>query len=144
MVSDLKTFAYKGCKIAAIFFFYFFFLANFALLARLSASVERCFVSRMRDFLCGVSRTDLFYRFVTRRSWRSTCSEICVLPWGILVALEKGIFSPLALSGTALQTPLSIMYSLKDWVRVFSICLYDRKLGWPLGHTYKSLNFQKK
>ena len=50
-----KTFAYKGFKITAHFFF--FFSANFALLAGffllsvlLSALVERCFVFGMRDF----------------------------------------------------------------------------------------------
>ena len=50
-----KTFAYKGCKINAQFFLVFF--CEFSLTSRiffvlllLSASVERCFVSRMRDF----------------------------------------------------------------------------------------------
>ena len=56
MVSDLNTFAYKGCKIAALK--KLVFSSNFALLAcfflvlvLLSALVERCFVSRMWNFL---------------------------------------------------------------------------------------------
>ena len=56
MVSDLKTFPYKECKISPQNQ-KFSFSANFALLAGfflvlvlLSALVERCFVSRMRDF----------------------------------------------------------------------------------------------
>ena len=55
-VSDIKTFAYKGCKIIAIFFFFFlfsrpilFYFLDYLLLMLLSASVERCFVSRMQD-----------------------------------------------------------------------------------------------
>ena len=55
MVSDFKTFTNKGCKMAAQQ--KFVFLANFALLNRillvlvlLSISVERFFVSGMRDF----------------------------------------------------------------------------------------------
>ena len=63
MVSDLKTFAHQGCTIAAqiiiitIIFCLYFFCVKFCLTSRiflvsvlLSASVERCFVSRMRDF----------------------------------------------------------------------------------------------
>ena len=55
MVSDLKTFVHKGCQIAAQK--KGFFQVSFALLSwdffvslLLSASVERFFVSRMRDF----------------------------------------------------------------------------------------------
>ena len=52
MVSDLNFFAYKWCKIAAIFFFGEFYLTSriFLVSVVLSASVERCFFSRMRDF----------------------------------------------------------------------------------------------
>ena len=59
MVSELKTFTNKGWKIAAqrttqknLFFFGEFCLTSKILLVsvQLSASVERCFVSRIRDF----------------------------------------------------------------------------------------------
>ena len=54
MVSDLKFFAYKGCKIAAqkiCCFFIEFCLTSkiFLVLVLLSISVETCFVSRTRD-----------------------------------------------------------------------------------------------
>ena len=55
MVSDLKFFAYKGCKIAAqkICCFFSKFCPTsriFLVLVLISASVETCFVSRTRDF----------------------------------------------------------------------------------------------
>ena len=54
IVSDLKTWAFKGCKIAAqekkLFLANFDLLAGFLSLVLLSASVERCFVSCMQDF----------------------------------------------------------------------------------------------
>ena len=56
MVSDLKTFAHKGCKIAArkekSFLFGKFCLTSriFLVSVLLSGSDERFFVSRMRDF----------------------------------------------------------------------------------------------
>ena len=57
VVSDLTTFAYKGCKIAAHFFFGKFCPTSRILLVLvlLSASVERCFVSRMRDFVNAIT-----------------------------------------------------------------------------------------
>ena len=55
MVSDLKTFAHKGCKITAqkkMLFGEFCLTSRIFLVSvPLSASVERCFVFRMRDFL---------------------------------------------------------------------------------------------
>ena len=60
MVSDLTTFAYRGWKIAVqtkVFFGEFWpQYQDFLVLVLLSASVERCFVSRMRDFF-GISAT---------------------------------------------------------------------------------------
>ena len=54
LVSDLNTFAHKGCKIAAqtklVFLRILPYEQDFLLSLLLSASVERCFVSRMRDF----------------------------------------------------------------------------------------------
>ena len=55
VVSDLKTFAHKGCKIAdqkiVSFLWNFALLAGFFLVSvLLSALVKRCFVSRMQDF----------------------------------------------------------------------------------------------
>ena len=61
MVSGLKIFANKGCKIAMHFFYlflfiFFYFLANFVLkqeflvLVLLFALVERCLVFSIRDF----------------------------------------------------------------------------------------------
>ena len=52
MVSDYKTLAHKGCKIAAQFKKIKFCLTSriFLALVLLSASIERCFVSRTRDF----------------------------------------------------------------------------------------------
>ena len=56
VVSDFKTLAYKGCKIATqkSLFIGKFCPTNrfFLLLVLLSASVERCFVFRVRDFFC--------------------------------------------------------------------------------------------
>ena len=55
MVSDLKTFSHKGYKIDAqkqVFFFGKFCLTSriFLVSVLISASAERFFVSRMRDF----------------------------------------------------------------------------------------------
>ena len=54
MVSDLKTFAYKGCRISAQKDDFRQILAYkldfFLVLVPLFASVERCFVSHIQDF----------------------------------------------------------------------------------------------
>ena len=49
--NGLRTFAYKECKIAALQKFVFRRILPFMVLVLLSASVNRCFVFRMRrDF----------------------------------------------------------------------------------------------
>ena len=54
VVSDLKTFAHKRCKIAAqktlVFWQILPYLQDFFVSVLLSAAVKRFFVSRMRDF----------------------------------------------------------------------------------------------
>ena len=80
MVSGLKTFGHKGCKIAVLK--KFVFLANFALLVGLfwyrcnylSALVERFFVSRKSDF--SLSFTYTFCRGQGRPDKKSRIREI--------------------------------------------------------------------
>ena len=56
VVSDFKPFAHEGSKLAAQFFFFFFFdeicptSRIFLVLVLLSATIDRCFVARTRNF----------------------------------------------------------------------------------------------
>ena len=77
MVTDLKAFAHKGCKIAAQEKFVLFgelcLTSRFFVLVLLSALVKRFFVSHMRDFQSMGPLGQCFLKVEM-----STCLSMCV------------------------------------------------------------------
>ena len=94
-----ETFTHKGCKIAAQKKS-FFSSANFALLSRillvsvlLSASVERFFVSRMRDFF-------LYFPFITvSNSFLKKLENDRKIPFKLVPYLQPGPFNKMVSAG---------------------------------------------